>query len=133
MNTPAAEVRLPMDKLVRMYRKMREKLLELDLEATNIKAQQAAVKAEIKDQLRAANLTSAKTAEGTVSLIQKTRYYTNDWDSFKEFCKEHDALDLFEKRIAQTNMKTYLEENPTLVPPGLNSETEFDVSIRKPS
>ncbi len=132
METPAA-TRLTMDKLVRMYRKMRDKLMELDREATSIKEQQALVKAEIKDQLRAANLTSAKTEAGTVSLVQKTRYYTNDWDAFKEFCKEHDALDLFEKRIAQANMKTYLEENPTLVPPGLNSETEFDVSIRKPT
>jgi hypothetical protein len=46
---------------------------------------------------------------------------------------ENDAIDLLEKRIAQTNMKTFLEENPGLVPPGLNSNTEYAVSVRKPS
>jgi len=29
-------------------------------------------------------------------------------------------------------MATFLKANPALVPPGLNSSTEFDVSIRKP-
>jgi hypothetical protein len=46
---------------------------------------------------------------------------------------EHDALDLFEKRIAQLNMKQFLEENPGVVPPGLNSNSEYDISVRKPS
>jgi hypothetical protein len=66
-------------------------------------------------------------------LVQKTRYYTQDWDSFKKFVIEHDVVDLLEKRIAQTNMSKFLEENPTLVPPGLNSNTEFDISVRKPT
>ena len=63
----------------------------------------------------------------------KTRYSTSDWDSFKKFVVEHDALDLYEKRIAQTNMKQFLEENPGAVPPGLNSSAEYDISVRKPS
>jgi len=66
-----------------------------------------------------------------VSLTEKTRYYTQDWDAFKRFVIENDAVDLLEKRISQTNMKLFLQENPTLVPPGLNSDTEIDVSIRK--
>ena len=63
----------------------------------------------------------------------KTRYTTADWDSFKEFVKEYDALDLYEKRIHQGNMKQFLEENPGKVPPGLNSQSEYDISVRKPS
>jgi hypothetical protein len=63
----------------------------------------------------------------------KTRYSTSDWDSFKTFVTQHDALDLFEKRIAQTNMKQFLEENPGVLPPGLNANAEFDISVRKPS
>jgi len=66
-------------------------------------------------------------------LAQKVRYYTDDWDSFKHFVVEHDALDLFEKRIHQTNMVAFLDENPGVVPSGLNSMTEFDVSVRKPT
>jgi hypothetical protein len=68
-----------------------------------------------------------------VTLTEKSRFYTQDWDSFKHFVVEHDAVDLLEKRIHQSNMAKFLEENPSLVPPGLNSDTEFDVSVRKPS
>jgi hypothetical protein len=78
-------------------------------------------------------VTSVRTDQGTVVLSVKTRYSTSDWDSFKSFVMEHDALDLFEKRIAQTNMKQFLEENPGVVPPGLNSNAEYDISVRKPS
>jgi hypothetical protein len=63
----------------------------------------------------------------------KTRFTTNDWDSFKKFVAEQDALDLFERRINQTNMKVFLEENPGVVPPGLNSNSEYDISVRKPT
>ena len=122
---------VPLDKLVRIYMKMRTKLSELDAEVEGIKEQQQLIKTEIKDRMRSVGAKSMKTEYGTVSLTEKTRYYTQDWDSFKRFVIENDAVDLLEKRIAQTNMKTFLQENPTMVPPGLNSDTEIDVSIRK--
>lgn len=123
---------LPLDRLVRIYMKMRSALQDLDAQIEAIKEQQQEVKNEIKDRMRALGTKSVKTDFGTVSLTEKTRFYTQDWDSFKQFVIQHDAVDLLEKRIAQTNMRTFLEENPTLVPPGLNSDTEFDVSVRRP-
>lgn len=127
------EEALPVDKLVRMYMRMRVAIQDLDAQIESIKTQQQEVKNAIKDQMRALGTKSMKTDYGTVSLTEKTRYYTNDWDSFKKFVIEHDAVDLLEKRIAQTNIKTFLEENPAMVPPGLNSDTEFDISVRRPS
>ena len=62
-------------------------------------------------------------------ILTKTRFNTQDWDSFKNFIIEHQVPDLLEKRIAQGNMATFLEENPGLVPPGLNSITEFDIRV----
>lgn len=124
---------VPVDKLVRIYMKMRASIQELDAQIEGIKEKQQEVKNAIKDQMRALGTKSMKTDFGTVSLTEKTRFYTNDWDSFKKFVIEHDAVDLLEKRIAQTNMKVFLEENPATVPPGLNSDTEFDISVRKPS
>jgi site-specific DNA-adenine methylase len=122
-----------LDKLVRIYMKMRASVQELDAQIEAIKEQQQEVKNEIKDRMRTMGTKSMKTDSGTVSLIEKTRYYTQDWDSFKRFVIEQDALELLEKRISQTNMRTFLEENTALVPPGLNSDTEFDVSVRKPT
>ena len=68
-----------------------------------------------------------------VMLGTKTRYTTQDWGSFKDFIIQHDAVDLLERRIAQRNMAQFLEENPTLVPPGLNSDTVYQISVRKPT
>jgi hypothetical protein len=128
---------VPLDKLAKIYRKMRDRVSELtreyDNEVETIKAQQAEIAAAMKEQMQALGVTSVRTDQGTVVLSVKTRYSTSDWDSFKSFVTEHDALDLFEKRIAQTNMKQFLEENPGVVPPGLNSNAEYDISVRKPS
>lgn len=124
---------VPVDRLVRIYMKMRIAVQDLDAQIEAIKEQQQTVKNEIKDRMRGTGVKSLRTDHGTVSLMEKTRFYTNDWDSFKKFMVEHDAIDLLEKRIAQTNMKLFLEENPGVVPPGLNSDTEFDISVRKPS
>ena len=127
------DTEMPVDRLVRIYMKMRSAVQELDAQIEQIKAQQQEVKNEIKDRMRALGTKSMKTDFGTVSLMEKTRYYTNDWDSFKKFVIENDAVDLLEKRIAQTNIKVFLEENPSLIPPGLNSDTDFDISVRKPT
>lgn len=131
------EASVPMDKLAKVYRKMQVRIQELtaayETEVEVLKAQQDQVKAALKDQMLALGLTSVRTTEGTVILSTKTRYSTTDWDEFKEFVKEHDALDLFEKRIAQTNMAQFLKENPALVPPGLSSNAEYSVSVRKPT
>ena len=130
-------VTIPMDKLARVYRKMQTKIQQMtavyETEVEVLKAQQEVVKTALKDQMLALGVKSVNTAEGTVILSTKTRYSTQDWDAFKEFMKEHDALDLLEKRIAQTNMATFLQENPTLVPPGLNSNSEYAISVRKPT
>jgi len=128
---------IPMDKLARVYRKMQTRIQEMtaayETEVEVLKAQQETVKTALKDQMLALGVKSVNTTEGTVILSTKVRYSTQDWDSFKEFMKENDAIDLLEKRIAQTNMANFLRDNPTLVPPGLNSNSEYSVSVRKPT
>jgi predicted nuclease with TOPRIM domain len=128
---------IPLDKLARVYRKIRDRVQQLTKEhesqVEELKAQQNEIKNAMKDQMLALGSSSIRTSEGTIVLSQKVRYYTDDWDSFKTFVIEHEALDLFEKRIHQTNMVTFLEENPGVVPAGLNSMTEYDVSVRKPT
>ena len=131
------EVEVPMDKLARVYRKMQTRIQELtaayESEVEALKTQQEEIKNALKDKMLALGIRSVNTEEGTVILSTKTRYHTQDWDAFKQFVIEHDAVDLLEKRIAQTNMATFLKENPSLCPPGLNSNTEFSISVRKPS
>jgi hypothetical protein len=128
---------IPLDKLAKVYRKIRTRIQELTTEyetqVEGLKATQQEVSNAIKDHMLQTGLKSVRTDEGTIILSQKTRYSTHDWDSFKSFVLEHQVLDLFEKRIAQTNMKQFLEENPGVVPPGLNSDSEYAITVRKPT
>lgn len=128
---------IPMDKLAKIYLKIRAKKQEItqayDDQIAEIESQEAEIKNAMKSQMLALGSKSVRTDAGTVMLGQKTRYHTQDWGSFKEFIVQHDALDLLEKRIAQSNMAKFLEENPGLVPPGLNSDTEYQISVRKPT
>ena len=128
---------IPMDKLAKIYQKIRAKIQQLttdyETEVETLKAQQQEIATELKDRMQALGLASVRTTEGTIILGQKTRYFTSDWDSFKQFVLDHQALELFERRIAQGNMKQFLEENPGVVPPGLNSDSEVTITVRKPT
>ena len=128
---------IPLSELARIYRKMKARMDELtkayDTEIETIKEKLDLVKIEIKDQMKAQGATSIKTDFGTISLVTKTRYSTQDWDSFKRFVVDNDVVDLLEKRIAQANMSKFLEENPSLVPPGLNSMSEYEIRVVKPT
>jgi hypothetical protein len=127
---------IPMDKLAKIYIRMRDKRSELtrDYEAQDaaIKAQQDEVASAMKEIIRAAGGTSMGTAHGTVSLKTSKRYYAQDWDAMGNFIIEHAAPQLLEKRIAQRNMDEFLEVNPGVVPPGLNIMSEITVSVTKP-
>lgn len=128
---------IPLDRMAAVYVKIRAKIAEItktyDTEVANLKAQQDEIAGVMKDTLRALNVKSVNTAGGTVILVEKTRYFPSDWTEFKAFVKENDLIDLIEKRIAQGNMAKYLEEHPEKYPPGLQSETELTVSVRKPT
>ena len=122
---------LTLDKLVKIHGKIKARIEALDAEVAALDEQRTEVRLAIKDLMKAQGLKTVNTTSGTVSLVTKTRYNTQDWDSFKTFVLEHQVVDLLEKRIAQTNMATFLEENPGVVPPGLNSVTEYDVRVTK--
>lgn len=128
---------IPMDKLARIYRKIKAEIDELtkdyDTKVETLKAKQDTLKFAMKDQMKALGVKSVNTTFGTVSMVQKTRYSTQDWDSFKAFIVENDAVDLLEKRIAQTNMAQFLVDNPGSVPPGLNAFSDFEIRVTKPS
>lgn len=134
--TAETQATVPLDKLAKTYRKIKGRIQEIttayETEVEQLKAQLEVLQTSMKDQLLAAGVKSVNTAEGTIILSTSTRYSTSDWDAFKQFVIDNEALDLFEKRIAQTNMATFLKENPDKLPPGLNSNSEYTISVRKP-
>jgi predicted component of viral defense system (DUF524 family) len=79
------------------------------------------------------NADSIKTQNGTVIRKMNERFYCNDWDNFKKFVLEHQAVELFERRIHQGNFKEFMSEHrDDGLPPGVNVMREFGITVRKP-
>lgn len=78
----------------------------------------------------AANVKSMRTDAGTVIFQETKRFWTSDWEATYKFIREHNAFELLEKRIAQSNLREFLESNPGVVPPGLNYTVEKKATVR---
>lgn len=76
-------------------------------------------------------LESARTSAGTFYRTVKTRYWTSDWESVYKFVLENDMPELFEKRLNQSVLKELIEEDPDFALPGLNSDSEYVITVRK--
>jgi hypothetical protein len=61
----------------------------------------------------------------------KSRFWTSDWENFYDFIYKQNEFGLLEKRIHQTNMKQFLEENPDLHPAGLNVDRTYAITVRR--
>lgn len=123
------------DKLTRTYIKIRDaraKLAaEFKLQDELLNGQLDLVKEALLDYCKAHGVDSVRTSEGLVYRTQKTRYWTSDWSSMHKFILENNLPEFFEKRLNQGAVKEYLDENPESVPPGLNTDSEYVIAVRK--
>lgn len=123
------------DKLAEIYIKIRDKRAELkekyESEDVELKTQQDLLSEKMLDTCRDMNADSIKTPAGTIIRKVDTRYWTTDWDSMYQFIVENDAYPLLEKRLHQTNLKQFLEENPNLLPAGLQADSKYTVVVRR--
>lgn len=126
-----------LENTVKVYLKIRDAIDALkekqkaDLE--ELEAQYEVVSNTLLDFCNSQNLDSIKTKAGTISRRVSSRYWTSDWDSLSRVILEHDAVYLLERRIHNSNMKQFLEENPEAFPPGLQADSKYTVQVRKPS
>jgi len=129
------EQAVPVEKLVKVYLKMNARLGEMqatyDAEEKALKAQMSQVKTILLNYCKVQNVESVKTTEGLFYRSVTTRYWTNDWESMGRFVVENNAPDLLEKRLHQGNVKQFIENNPDLVPPGLNVDSEYSITVRR--
>lgn len=126
---------IQVDKLTRVYIKIRDARAALAAkfkeEDAELATQLDAVKTALLDYCKDHGVDSVRTQEGLVYRTQKTRYWTNDWASMHKFILEHQLPEFFEKRLNQGAVKEFLEENPEVMPPGLNADSEYTISVRK--
>jgi hypothetical protein len=129
---------MSVEQLTEVYlsiRSAREALLR-DYEAkdTELKTDLQAIERELLTVCNDINANSINTKFGTVIRSLKERFVCNDWDSFKQFVREHDLIDCLEKRIHQGNFKSFMEQHEGEgLPVGVNVMREYGVTVRKAS
>jgi hypothetical protein len=126
---------VPVEKLVKVYIKMREKHAEMSSafkeQEEMLKEHMAKVKSALLEHCKEHNVESVRTAEGLFFRTLKQSYWTNDWESMGKFIVEHQVPELLEKRLHQGNIKQFLAEHPDLLPPGINVDSEYSVTVRR--
>lgn len=123
------------DKLVRVYIKMRDAkaamVAEHETQVQGLDTQMEAIEAELLNICKTTGQDGGKTSHGSFTRTVKTRYWTGDWGAMHSFIREHDAVELLERRVAQTNMKQFLLDNPGLMPEGLNVDSKYSITVRR--
>lgn len=126
---------ISVDKLTKAYIKIREARSELSAkfkeEDGELAEQQDQIKRALLDYCKEHEVESVRTSHGIFYRTVKQRYWTSDWESMHKFIMEHNVPEFFEKRLHQTNVKQFIEDNPDLLPAGLNVDSEYVISVRK--
>jgi hypothetical protein len=123
------------EKLVEVYIKIRDALEDnyksYMAKKADLEEQIDVIESELLELLKDLDATSIKTTHGSARRSIKERYTTNDWERFHKFIVDQNAPQLLERRIQQTNMKQFLEENPDLHPAGLNVDRTYAITVRR--
>lgn len=124
-----------LNKLTRVFIKIRDAKAAAAAEAKKrddeLSAQLDTVRAAILDYMKEHQLESVRTDAGVVYRTVQTRYWTNDWESMGAFIVENKLPEFFEKRLNQGVVREFLEQHPDMVPPGLNVDSKYSVTVRK--
>ena len=125
------------DELAGVYIKIRTAIQAKEelhkLEMAPLEAQYELVSDAILALCNKQDASTIKTASGTISRRTTSRFWTSDWERMYEFIKEHDAPYLLEQRIHNSNMQKFLADNPEVLPIGLQADTKYVISVRKPT
>ena len=126
-----------LEKLTKVYLKISNKRSQLkkefDKEEELLVAQQDKIKQALLEHCKEHDVSSVKTSEGLFYRSVRQKYWTSDWESMYEFVLENEIPEFFDKRLNQKNIKQFLEENPDKMPKGLNSDSTYTISVRRPS
>jgi len=124
------------EELVEAYLAIRS---ERDLALKKYEQHDAALKADLAELetlllgvCNSMNANSINTKYGTVIRKTNERFICGDWDNFKKFILEQEAVELLERRIHQGNFRQFMSEHENDgLPPGVNVMREVGISVRK--
>jgi len=122
-------------KLVKVYVKIRDakaaKTKEMEAAIAVLDKQLDVIETELLELCKATGQDGGKTEYGSFRRSVKTRYWTSDWESMYQFIKEHDMPELLERRVSQTTLKEFLQENPDKLPKGMNVDSRYAITVTR--
>lgn len=126
------------DELVKTYltiRGARERIhAEYEEQDKKLKKELQTIEQQLLSVCNDTKTNGFKTESGSVTRRLNERFYCNDWDNFRKFVIDNDAVELLERRIHQGNFKEFMAGHETDgLPPGVNVMREFSITVRKPS
>ena len=129
---------MKLDSLVETYlaiRNERDKLSrEHDAKDKELSNDLAQIEQVLLNSCNEVGADSIRTGAGTVIKSTKENFVCGDWDNFKRYVMDNDAIELLQQRIHQTNFKEFLSNREDEgLPPGISSMREFKVTVRKPT
>ena len=127
-----------LDELVKTYltiRLARDNLArQFELKDAELKAEMVQLEQVMLVACNDINADSIRTGNGTIIKTTRENFVCNDWDNFKDYIKQHDALELLQQRIHQANFKEFIaNKTEEGLPPGISALRELSVVVRKPS
>ena len=126
------------EKLVNTYvtiRDERNKLArEYDAKDKDLANDMVSIEQALLNSCNEIGADSMRTEFGTVIKSTKENFICGDWDNFKKYIKDNDAIELLQQRIHQGNFKEFLSSREDEgLPPGISTMREFKITVRKPS
>jgi predicted DNA binding CopG/RHH family protein len=94
-----------------------------------ITQQMEEIETQLKTILDEMQVDSIKTVAGTFFKKTTTSVTVRDMDEVLSFVKEHDAYDLFERKVNKTATMAYIDDGVSV--PGVEVNTEIKVQIRR--
>lgn len=127
-----------MDDMVKAYlsiRGEREKIYrEYQLKDADLKEQLSRLEQAMLEKCNDINADSIRTGHGTIIKSMREDFVCSDWDNFKKFIIENDAIELLQQRISQSNFKEYTSTHKEDgLPPGISTMRSYKVTVRKPT
>ena len=123
------------DEVVAAYVKLRDKRSELkklwEEQDAGLKNNQEKLEQWLLKNLEKLGADSIKTGAGTAYKQLKLRASPADFDLAFRWAAEHGTPDLFQKRVSDTFVKQYMEDNGGELPAGINIFSEMVVGVRR--
>lgn len=123
-----------LDQLTASFIELRDKKAVLSREFKDaesaVVADMDAIKRQLLDYCDNTGVEGARTKSGMFFRSTNTRYWASDWAEMHAFIKDNDAFDFLEKRLSQGAVKSFIDENPDVLLPGLKIDNEYVVTVR---